>query len=167
MLQIIRSIKELPFSKWMEVYTESNRKSGREDYPDLSEYRQLINAEQDHFQYLREVFFTTENAFCAAWRLGDRYAAALRAEPYRDGYLITALETAPEARGKGYATALVEATLPYIETLGSRSIYAHVSKDNAQSLAVHKSCGFEIMLDHAVYIDGSVLQSAYTLRNQK
>ena len=167
MLHIIRSVRELPYSQWMEIYYESNQRSGREDYPECSQERQILNAEQDHYQYLREVFFATDGAFCAGWNIDGRYVAALRIEPYRDGYLLAALETAPAYRRRGYATALIKATLSYLESIGSFPVYAHVAKKNAPSLAAHRSCGFSVLSDYAVYIDGSVLRDSYTLRYLK
>jgi len=86
-------------------------------------------------------------------------------EPYSDGFLLCALETAPDSREHGYATALVLEVLDYLSQQGSGTVYSHVSKRNQSSLAVHKKCGFEIIKDYAVYSDGSVLQNCFTLTN--
>ena len=91
----------------------------------------------------------------------DRYVSAARLEPYRDGLLLEALETAPELRGRGYAAALLRNMLE--SAPGTGPVYSHVDKKNAASLAVHRACGFRRILEHAVYADGSVLASACTL----
>lgn len=162
MLKIISKYHELDASSLMEVYKEGNLQKGMELYPACSEYEQLAFAEQDHREYLRE-FFHSKGAFLAAWEVQGRYASALRMEPYRDGFLLTALETAPRLRGKGCATELLRQTLAYVAGSFSLPVYSHVKKSNIASLAVHKKCGFQIILDHAVYLDGSVFTDSYTL----
>ena len=163
MLKIIKSMHELRFSELMQVYLEGNIENGRELYPDYSSAEQLREAEQDFYQYLASVFFRQENSFYAVWEADDRYTAALRLEPYADGLLLCALETAPDARRKGYATELIHAVQAHLAEQGSGTVYSHVSKRNAASLAVHQKCGFQIHKDHAVYSDGTVLHSSLTL----
>ena len=89
----------------------------------------------------------------------DVYFSALRLEPYEDGLLLEALETAPAHRRKGYAEKLIRA----VQAEFLQKIYSHVSKKNTASLAVHQKCGFRQVLDYAKYIDGSVVRSAVTL----
>lgn len=160
MLLIARKLKELSFGKLMEVYAEGNQENGRESWPDEHPSRQQMLAEQDFYDYLRQVFFTTPRAVYAIWQLDDTYVSALRLEPYRDGLLLEALETIPEHRRKGYGKALVNAVL---ENWPEVRIYSHVAKWNEASLQTHESCGFQKILDHAVYVDGSVHHNAVTL----
>ena len=160
MLQIVTSLRELDFAGLMDIYIEGNRENGRENYPRESEPMQLLLAEQDFHQYLRECFFSTPGAFYALWRQEGRAVSALRIEPYRDGLLLAALETAPEHRRKGYASALIRAVL---QKVGAVTVYSHVSKHNRASLKTHEACGFRKILNYAVYADGSVLQSSVTL----
>lgn len=160
MLKIFKSLRELDFRQLMAVYEEGNRENGQDLYPELPEGQQILQAEQDFYQYLRECFFTAEGAFYAVWEEDGRYIAALRLEPYQDGLLLEALETRPDMRRRGHAKALVHAVL---EEMRGVRIYSHVSKRNVASLATHDVCGFRIILDHAVYADGSVLQNSCTL----
>ena len=95
----------------------------------------------------------------AIWVEKDVYVSALRLEPYEDGLLLEALETAPAYRRKGYAEKLMRA----VQMEFPQKIYSHVSKKNTASLAVHKKCGFRQVLDYAKYIDGSVVRNAVTL----
>ena len=56
---------------------------------------------------------------------------------------------------------------PNINMLGIREpgvYYSHVDKRNTPSLRLHEKLGFEISLDHAVYVDGSVYSSSVTLK---
>ena len=164
MLVVIHSMRELNFGQLMAVYEESNRKNGKEFWPEQPEGQRILRAEQDFYQYLRESFFQTEGAFYAVWTEKGYYVSALRLEPYQDGLLLEALETAPEYRCKGYASTLIRAVqeLPEIE-----KIYAHVHKKNTASLRTHKNCGFRRILEHAVYIDGSVRTNSCTLCYEK
>lgn len=149
MLYLAKSLQQLHFGKLMEVYTESN-----------AEKAGLLQAEQDFYQYLRDCFFTTPGAVYAVWQEQGTYVSALRLEPYKDGLLLAALETAPEHRRRGFACKLIRAVLT---EFAEKKIYSHVNKRNLPSLAVHEKCGFQKISDSAAYIDGSVNERAITL----
>lgn len=163
MLQLIDSMSKLKFHELMDVYVEGNLENGQELYPSCSENEQLMRAEQDFYQYLNSVFFRQEKSVYALWVHEGRYVSALRLEPYVDGLLLSALETAPNSRGKGYAYLLISSVLEVLSKKQRGCIYSHVSKNNKASLGVHRKCGFQILKDHAVYSDGSVHTNAYTL----
>ena len=159
MLYLAKKYIDLSFSKLMEVYEEGNRENGAEFWPDASANVQLLRAEQEFGDYLRRDFFGVRGAYYALWVENGEYMSALRLEPYQDGMLLEALETRPDCRQKGYATRLLQAVLE----LERRKIYSHVSRKNKASLHTHEKCGFQKILDHAVYIDGSVSANAVTL----
>ena len=160
MLLLARKLHELSFAALMQVYEESNRQNGELMYPELPENRQVLNAEQAFYQYLQEGFFSVPGAVYAIWEEGGIYISALRLEPYEDGLLLEALETAPEYRGHGYATCLIQE----VQRAFPQRIYSHVSRRNFPSMAIHEKCGFRQILDYARYIDGSVARNAVTLR---
>ena len=147
----------------MHVYEESNLENGLEKYSYLSENQQVMQVELDFFEYLR-FFFKCPNAFYAVWEIDGKYSSALRFEPYQDGMLLEALETAPELRRKGYAFSLMKESIRFLEAQGPVKVYSHVSKSNSASLAVHSVCGFKRVMEHAVYIDGSVIHNSCTLK---
>lgn len=153
MLKLVRNMRELPFRALMDVYAEGNREKAVDEWPDLPEGLALEMAEQDFYQYLREGFFTTSGALYALWESDGTYTSALRLEPYRDGLLMEALETAPEHRRKGHGEALIRAVL---NRIGGTKLYSHVHKSNVPSLNIHEKCGFQRIKEYAVYIDGSV-----------
>ena len=159
MLIVAKTLRDLRFSELMQVYEQSNLEAAgeRKDLPPMFALQQV---EQDHRQYLREVFFRTHGAHLCIWEEGGRYVSALRLEPYRDGLLLAALDTAPACRRQGYGAALIRAVqqLP-----GCGKIYSHVDKRNTASLRTHEKCGFRILSDHAVYLNGSVDYRCHTL----
>lgn len=159
MLILAAKLHEISFAALMAVYEEGNRENGALMNPELSENQQILNAEQSFYQYLQESFFPTKGAVYAIWEEGGVYMSALRLEPYEDGLLLEALETAPAYRRKGYAEKLIRS----VQEKFLQKIYSHVSKHNTPSLAVHEKCGFRQILDHARYIDGSVARNAVTL----
>ena len=167
MLRIYREFSNLDFGKLMTVYSQSNQENAAEYYPDLQESLAMLCAEQDYLTYLTDVFFRTEGAFYAVWEQNGVYVSALRMEPYRDGYLLEALETHPFHRRNGYATVLLMAALAYIHERENHTVYSHVSKRNTASLRTHITCGFQRILEHAVYIDGSVRQDSCTMCYKK
>lgn len=160
MLILAKSIGELSFSSLMEVYRESCRENGQEFWPRETPERQLALAEQDFYGYLSESFFRVQGAVYMIWQLDGRYVSALRLEPYRDGLLLEALETAPDCRRRGYARELVRAVL---EQHAGMKVYSHVGKKNIASLRTHEACGFRRIQEYAVYIDGSVNDRCCTL----
>lgn len=160
MLKVFDQWKDLSFSGLMSVYEEGNRENAEEFWPDLDSTQGLIRAEQEFYQYLRQVFFPTENARYYIWEEKGHYVSALRLEPYRDGMLLEALETHPDHRKQGYAKQLIRAVQ---EVCPDGKIYSHVGKRNIPSLKTHESCGFQRIADHAVYADGSVNSRSYTL----
>ena len=163
MLKIIRSLSDLKFSQLMHVYTESNALNGASNFPNDTPEIQIHKAEVEFYHYLDSVFFRQKSSFYAVWTVGDTYTAALRIEPYSNGLLLSALETAPEARCKGYATALIRNVQELLNQQGSGMLYSHVSASNIPSLTTHKNCGFEVTKDYAVYSDGSVMHNCFTL----
>ena len=149
-------------SELMNVYAEGNMENGAVLYSHLSKESQIREAEMDFYRYLREEFFSVKNAFYAIWEVDHHYCSALRMDPYHDGWLLCALETAPNERKKKYASALIHAVKDYLADSGNFKIYSHISKRNIASLRTHQKCGFHKLLDYAVYLDGSVLHNSYT-----
>ena len=160
MLLVFENLKEISFSQLMMVYEEGNRENGEEFWPDMEEGQRILRAEQAFYQYLREIFFPTENARYYVWEEQGNYVSALRLEPYRDGMLLEALETAPSMRKMGCAAKLIRAVQ---EQLPHWKIYSHVSKRKLASLKTHAKCGFRRIAEYAVEIDGSVSNRSCTL----
>lgn len=167
MLFIAKSLGQLSFGKLMEVYREANRENGALLAPEETEDRQLQLAEENFYAYLHDCFFGKPHASYYIWEEAGSYVSALRLEPYRDGLLLEALETAPDKRRLGYAARLMDAVLLSLCEQGSVCVYSHVSKKNIPSLKTHQHCGFQIISDYAAYIDGSVNRRAYTLQYKK
>lgn len=161
MMRIAKKLHNLSFGQLMGVYAEGNAENARENYPHLPLERGILEAEQDFYRYLQSVFFPTDGAFYALWEEDGQYVSALRLEPYRDGLLVEAVETAPEHRRKGYARKLLKSTLNYLK---EGRVYAHISKKDTASLALHTGCGFDRVSEQAVYIDGSVDNRCATYR---
>ena len=159
MLILAHSLRELRLRDLMEVYADSNREKAS-DWPNLPPMFALQLAEQDHREYLQDVFFRTDGAVLAVWEENGIYVSALRLEPYKDGLLLNALETVPIHRKQGYAVRLIRAVQ---ENMGNVKIFSHVNKRNVPSLKTHESCGFRVISDCAVFLSGSVDYRSCTL----
>lgn len=160
MLLVADSMKELNFPQLMQVYLEGNLENAEDQWPEESEGRRLQLAEESFRQYLQDDFFRIPGAVYFIWQENGVYVSALRLEPYRDGWLLEALETAPEHRRKGYAEKLMRQVL---EQEGYAIVYSHVHKKNVPSLKLHEKCGFRRISEQAAYIDGSVNSHACTM----
>ena len=109
MLKWIHRMEELDFNALMEIYAEACIENGQEFWPDLPAEEQIRHS-QEHFRsYLQEQFFAKPEAVYAVWLVEGRYVTALRLEPKWDGLLMEALETRPDARCQGHASALITA----------------------------------------------------------
>lgn len=130
----------------------------------LSVYQEQNWDEKEILSYLREDFFRLTGAFYAVWIEDCAYKAAVRFCPFKDGFLLHSLETAPADRRKGYAYLLITQSLKHLQATGCKAVYSHVEKRNKASCLLHKKCGFEIISDSAAYLDGTVTQYSNTLR---
>lgn len=160
MILEFHSIENISYRNLMDIYEEGNKEKARTFYPKMNISAAILEAEQDFYAYLRDVFFQTKDAKYFVLEQNSQYMSAFRIEPYLDGYLLEALETAPKYRRKGYAKQLMNKVLSGI----CKPVYSHVNKQNRPSLAIHRLCGFQIVLDYADYIDGTRNQNSYTLR---
>lgn len=158
MLTIITRSEDLPFSSLMEVYEQSNRTHGANKYPHRDANEQLALAEQDLYEYLHDSLLN-KTAIVALWSSEGRCVAALRLEQYRDGLLLTSMETRPIDRKKGYATELVRAV---VAAFVDQKIYSHIYSSNHASVALHEKCGFCRIASFAEFLDGSISNQAYT-----
>lgn len=156
MLVVARSMRELPFEQLMSLYAESNQHRAMRQYPHETLARGLMLAELDFYDYLLNGFFRTPGAmYCLLIEEGE-YVSALRLEPWKDGLLVTALETAPAYRGKGYACALLTAVQSMLAQQGGSRLYSHIEKGNRASIRVHGKCGFRKISDIAALLDGTI-----------
>lgn len=152
MLCCYSSVAELNVRQLMDVYDQS-----LSDGVDLGIAR--LNKERDFLNDLY-AFFSCDDAKLYTWQQGEKYCAALRLEPYRDGFLISCLETAPHQRRAGYGSSLLRSVIKKV----TKPVYVHIEKCNKASISLHMKCDFVKILDHAVYVDGSVYQSSCTMR---
>lgn len=163
MLQILHSIDQIRYSQLMAVYEESNRTLGQKDYPHKSTNEQLLESEQKLYNYLRSVFFKTQDSFYAVWTVSGEYVSALRAEPYEDGFLINGLETRPDQRNMGYGKQLLLAVVKHLKESGNTPVYSHINKQNTSSIRIHEKAGFHLLhRQPAVLLDGSVSNDILT-----
>ena len=83
-------------------------------------------------------FLHTDDARIAVWTLEGTYKTALRLEKYADGFLLSGLETAQDARRKGYAYSLLHAVIQECKNLKQCKLYSHVRKSNRASIQLHE-----------------------------
>lgn len=139
MLKVAKSMAQLPLEQLERVY------GGRLDV-----------------EYLRYEFFTATGSVYCLWLIDGLCVSAARLEPWRDGILLTGLETAPDCRNRGYARALLQSVQAYLKEQGRDRLYSHIHHRNVASIHVHKICGFRKISDCAAYLDGSVVSHSGT-----
>lgn len=122
---------------------------------DLDQLAQLYDLdtpdEQNRFfDTLQDTFFSIEGACYYVLTKDERYLAALRLEPYADGWLLSGLQTHHAHRRKGYGMQLVQAVAQ------ERLVYSHIRHNNRASIALHIRAGFCKISDTARLLDGTV-----------
>ena len=156
MMKMILKMQDLPFQALTGVYAESLQDAASRDHTGRDDG--LLQAEMDLYAYLKDHFFRTPGSRYCLWEENGKVLCALRLEPYQDGLLLTALETAPEHRRKGFAEQLMCAVAEWAE----EPVYSHIYRRNLASIALHEKCGFEKITNFAVFLDGSVSRQADT-----
>lgn len=162
MLEVFSALENISFEKLIDVY-RNDIKSDAITTDIQPKYNvEGKSTQNDFYEYLQTDFFSGKNRFYCVWVEDNVYRAALRIEPYKDGYLFHALQTHPSYRRQGYAEKLVTATLAYLSGFGNCVVYSHVYKNNQPSMQLHKKCGFIIQSDCAHFLDGTVTNRAST-----
>lgn len=161
MVTFIHKLVNCDFAALCAVYAQSLESDRARDYPLLDAREGALLAEQAFYQYLSQVFFRTPGAVLVAFCVEKQYICALRLEPYKDGYLISGLETAQAYRRKGFGLQLVNAALAYCADRGVGKVYAHIHRKNKASEKLHLSAGFALLGDGATLLDGAY-SSQYT-----
>jgi predicted GNAT family acetyltransferase len=97
---------------------------------------------------VRRVRSTVEEGGYWLWEVDGRPAAMTGTSPAPpDGTRVGPVYTLPEARGHGYATALVAHLSGVALERGSRACYLHTDLANATSNAMYQRIGYERMCD--------------------
>lgn len=143
--------------------------------PGLMEKLKNIYRESMKFYFKSEDFFadfcydTIQNKKCILflWNHSGEDVSGVFSEMDQERVLLYTLETKPDCRGKGYAKALLSAVLDFFNKKRVECVHTHIVKDNRASLRLHQNLGFQIILDSARLLDGTVSQKYYTLSYKK
>ena len=160
MLKIVRSMSQLPFQQLMALYRESNLRSARENWSEYDPEYGLQMVERMCYEDLQQGLFSMPDACICLWLMEGEPVSCLRLEPWKDGILLTGLETAPGHRNQGHACELLQGVQAHLAQQGRVKLYSHIHHKNAPSIRVHTKCGFRRISDCARLLDGSV--ASYT-----
>ena len=146
------------------IYAEAV-KNGTASYellpPDLREVTERFSALKDKgYPYLAAVDADGQ-------LLGYAYASAFRTRPAYRWLVEDSVYIHPSARGRGVGKALLIALLDRCEALGFRQMVAVIGGASDASMAVHRSCGFELSgrlagtgFKHDTWLDTVFMQKA-------
>ncbi len=163
MFQAFKSISCIDFRMYKTLYRQRIEELRLQNYRQLNYAEGVLSSEED-FWYDTDAFLKLGDSFVCIWSVEGKYISALRVEGYKDGYLLTNLETDPDYRNKGYASLLIDALKDYLASCGCKFLYAHIAKRNRLSLMVHQKLGFQSISEVATLVDGTVSSNFYTLR---
>jgi L-amino acid N-acyltransferase YncA len=99
--------------------------------------------------------------------LGYAYASAFRTRPAYRWLVEDAIYIHPSARGRGVGKTLLVTLLDQCEALGFRQMVAVIGGASEASMALHRSCGFELAgrlsatgFKHGLWLDTVFMQKA-------
>ena len=163
MLFVIHSFFDVDFKGIQLVYAQTIQDIAQDRYADSGGIMAISRAEEQILEDLRN-FFSQKYATLYVWAPEGLPVASLRIEQFEDGLLLSCLETAPDARGKGYATTLIRHALRDLSRKGHLSVYSHIAHGNYASYHVHEANGFRVIKNSARLLDGTVTTKYDTLK---
>ena len=145
-----------------EIYTEGNRENAQWRNPDVEDLTEAIRREEDFFVEFLEKFMADDRNRYYILEVGGQWVSALRLTKLDGFYYLEALETAETHRQKGYASKLIVEVISALKQRGPVTIRSSVDKENTQSLATHKKCGFVIDQEKGInYLNGDRYENGY------
>lgn len=159
MIFLADHINKLNFAKLTSLYAEDIERNRKLNYGRLYAHEGRLLAEQDYYQYLRDVFFGSYGGKMFLLEEGDRYLSAVCFEPFKDGLLLNSLITAKDVRRNGYARNILSYAFDQIEGF---TIYSHIHCRNRASILLHEQLDFVKLYDYAHMLDGAVCSDHIT-----
>lgn len=140
-----QSMTEDEYRKLMAIYAESNRENIGYFFPELKDEKLGVQKVEEQFvAFMKTDFFSEKDHCYYILSVDDEWVAAMRFIRLAEhSYFLEALETKPEQRRKGYATALFTRVIRKHRPEGSFTVKSIVSKHNEASLAFHEKVGFK------------------------
>lgn len=152
MLLYFQSMTDAEHARLMRVYRESNLDNISYFFPDCTDKEEgLKKVEEGFISFLNTDFWGKPENTYYIWENDGKWVSALRLTGLEDFYWVEGLETAPEARRRGYAVQLYKAIFDRLKELeGSVHVRCAVGYRNEASLKAHESAGFQIKSRYAV-----------------
>ena len=151
-----------------EIYIEGCIENAKEKYPESEDLTEAIKEEEAYFMTFLEKFFNKEENKYYILEVEEGWVSALRLTKLDGFFYMESLETAPQYRGKGYATRLIREVILLLEQRGSVVIRSSVGKKNIPSRETHRKCKFEIENENAVnYLSGETNEHCYGMLYRK
>ena len=152
LMHTIHSFADLDFDRLMSIYLERNLENADDLYPDEPDRNAALRRVVDDFRsYLTTDFFRNKGETYRILEKDGKWVSALRLYALSDRrFYLEALETAPECRREGYATALLNKVIDELKMGGQFVLCDCVAKSNFVSLKTHLSCGFTLAQENGL-----------------
>ena len=151
MLLYFQSMTEIDHARLMCIYQESNLDNISYFFPDCKDEAEGLRKVEERFiSFLNTDFWGKPENTYYIWEDDGKWVSALRLTRLKDFYWVEGLETAPDARRRGYAVRLYKAIFDRLKELeGSVHVQCAVGHKNEASLKTHESAGFQIKSRYA------------------
>lgn len=135
MLKRVTQVEPWTVSSLVDLYRESMDQLARN-------FESPQAMEQAYEEFLKE-FVTHDRQMVLVEEVDDVWVSGLRCVECAPGvWYLEALETAPPARGKGWARQLMEHTQQLLIQEGAKELFSLIDPENTPSIATHVGCGF-------------------------
>lgn len=149
MLLTMTDLSEIDRCQLMDVYREANLENAAYFEPKTQDFTQAVRRCEDRFwSFLQQSFFTGLGR--AYWVLEQNgvWVSALRTTEIEPRlFYLEALETHPDYRRQGFASALLRGLLQSLAANGPFELRDCVRRTNLPSIRAHLNAGFVIAAD--------------------
>ncbi len=135
MLKRITQVEPSVVRDLVELYRESMAQLARR-------FESPQAMEQAYGEFLKE-FVTHDRQMVLVEEVDGVWVSGLRCVESAPGvWYLEAVETAPQARGQGWAKQLLTHTQQRLTGQGARELFSLIDPENTPSIATHVDCGF-------------------------
>lgn len=154
--------------EFLAVYKESAKINAPKWYPSLPFEAAVEKYESGYWDFMQDSFWD-EKGILLVVSSGSHYMSAVVAyQKANNSFLIEALETAPNERGKGYGKNALKEMLKFlVSSYPDATVYSFTGKQNIPSQRTHESVGMTRIHDYWQDSSGAIdnTQITYVFHN--
>lgn len=148
-IMIFHDPEGLNKEEFLAVYKGSAEINAPQWYPDLPFEAAVQKYESGYWDFMQRSFWEEKGVLLVAHSDSHYVSAVVAYQKENHSFLIEALETAPNERGKGYGKIVLKEMLDFlVHSDSNATVYSFTGKKNIASQRTHASLGMEKLHDY-------------------